>query len=167
MMCVPWLVNLLAITSFFATCEAHPNKSRNERNKFCLDCNENPLCESCIESRHKDHLVIQIRRSSYNEVVKTTEIYKHVDLLGIQTYVINSSSVVYLNKRAHAQSKRFDLEKIGHSRDSFCKRCDIYLMDSTYFCSLACKVNLWSQSHFFLYNISMILGLDFVQKNFT
>ena len=112
-------------------------------------------------------MINQIRRSSYNEVVKTTDIYEHVDILGIQTYVINSSSVVYLNKRAHAQSKRFNIGKTGHSRDSFCKRCDIYLMDSTYFCSLACKVKSWSRSHFFLYHISMMLGLDFVQQNYT
>jgi hypothetical protein len=98
-------------------------------------------------------MINQIRRSSYNEVVKTSEIYKLVDILGIQTYVINSSSVVYLNKRAHAQSKRFNIGKMGHSRGAFCKRCDIYLMDSTHFCSLACKVNFWSPIIFFLYYV--------------
>ena len=94
-------------------------------------------------------MINQIRRSSYNEVIKTTEIYKHVDILGIQTYVINSSSVVFLSKRAHAQPKRFNIGKTGHNRDSFCKRCDRNLAGPTYFCSLACKVNFWSPIIFF------------------
>jgi len=99
-------------------------------------------------------MINQIRRSSYNEVVKTTEIYKHVDILGIQTYVINSSSVVFLSKRAHAQPKRFNIGKTGHSRDSFCKKCDRNLADPTYFCSLACKVNFWSPIiYIFLYYV--------------
>ncbi|RHN74262.1 putative transcription repressor PLATZ family [Medicago truncatula] len=156
MMLVPWLAKLLAITTFFTTCEVHPRESKNECNKFCLDCNDNPLCGSCIKYCHKDHRVIQIRRSSYNEAVKTTEIYKHVDILGIQTYVINSSTVVFLNKRARAQPKRYKIGKIGHTNDSLCKTCDRNLVDYTYFCSLACKVNSWPQSHLFF---SFILSL--------
>ncbi|WJX68851.1 hypothetical protein P8452_53184 [Trifolium repens] len=93
MMHVPWMKKLLAITTFFTTCEVHTNDPKNERNMFCIDCINNPYCGSCIKSHHKDHNVIQIRRSSYDEVVKTTDIYKLVDILGIQTYVINSSSV--------------------------------------------------------------------------
>jgi len=68
--------------------------------------------------------------SSYNEVVKTIEIYKHLDLLGIQTYVIKSSTIEFLNKRAHAQPKR---NKIGYDSDYLCNICDRNLVDSTYF----------------------------------
>jgi len=44
--------------------------------------------------------------SSYNEVVKTIEIYKCLDILGIQTYMIKSSKIEFLNKRARPQPKR-------------------------------------------------------------
>ncbi|WJX73609.1 hypothetical protein P8452_57371 [Trifolium repens] len=65
---VPWMKKLLAITTFFTTCEVHRNDPKNERNMFCIDCIDNPYCGSCIKSHHKDHNVIQIRRSSYNEL---------------------------------------------------------------------------------------------------
>ncbi|KAK2368492.1 protein RGF1 INDUCIBLE TRANSCRIPTION FACTOR [Trifolium repens] len=141
MMHVPWLEKLWAITTFFTTCEVHPNDPKNECNKFCIDCIDNPLCESCVKSHHRDHNVIQIRRSSYNEVVKTTEIYKHVDILGIQTYVINSSTVVFLNKRTRPHPKRNNIGKIGHITNYLCKTCDRNLVDASWFCSLACKKN--------------------------
>ncbi|KAK2369935.1 hypothetical protein QL285_083032 [Trifolium repens] len=139
MMQVPWLGKLLAITAFFTTCEVHSNDRKNERNMFCIDCIDNPFCGSCIKTSHKDHNVIQIRRSSYSEVVKTTEIYKHVDILGIQTYVINNSSVVFLSKRTRPHPKRNNICKIGHTSNSHCKTCDRNLVDSSFFCSLACK----------------------------
>ncbi|CAJ2660090.1 unnamed protein product [Trifolium pratense] len=84
-------------------------------------------------------MVRLVRRSSYNEVVKITEIYKHVDILGIQTYVINSCPVVFLNKRNRPHPKRNNIGKIGHNNNSLCKICDRNLIDSSCFCSLACK----------------------------
>lgn len=83
----------------------------------------------------------QIRRSSYNEAVKTTDIYKHVDILGIQTYVINSSTVVFLNKRARTQPKRNNRVGKCYSSDSLCRICERNLVDTSFFCSLACKVH--------------------------
>ncbi|WJX68831.1 hypothetical protein P8452_53164 [Trifolium repens] len=103
---VPWLKKLLAVTTFFAACRVHSDKSKKEGNKFwCLDCYDTPLCETCITTNHKDHRIIQIRRLSYYESIKTIDIYKHVDILGIQTYIMNNFTVVFINKRPLAQTK--------------------------------------------------------------
>ncbi|XP_050879496.1 uncharacterized protein LOC127083247 [Lathyrus oleraceus] len=139
MMFVPWLEKLLSITTFFTVCKMHPDEPKNECNMFCLECNDNPFCGSCIASDHKDHHVIQIRRSSYNEAIKTSDIYKLVDILGIQTYIINSFTVVFINKRDRSQPKRNNVGKFGYMSDSLCKICKKSLVDPTYFCSLACK----------------------------
>ncbi|XP_050879497.1 protein RGF1 INDUCIBLE TRANSCRIPTION FACTOR 1-like [Lathyrus oleraceus] len=136
MMYVPWLEKLLSITTFFRVCDVHLSKVKNECNMFCIDCIDNPYCGSCITSHHNDHRVIQIRRSSYNEAVKTSDIYKLVDILGIQTYMVNSRAVVFINKREFGQLKR---NKIGYMSHSLCKICKRSLIDPTYFCSLACK----------------------------
>ncbi|KEH38903.1 PLATZ transcription factor family protein [Medicago truncatula] len=139
MMIVPWLKNLLAITAFFTSCEVHPNESKNERNMFCLECNDNPFCGSCIKSHHKDHRVIQVRRSSYTNVIKTIEIYKHLDILGIQTYVISNFTVVFINKRPYSQPTKKTIGIIGCNSDYLCKTCQRNLVGPYYFCSLACK----------------------------
>ncbi|XP_058751845.1 uncharacterized protein LOC131624940 [Vicia villosa] len=139
MMFVPWLKKLLSITTFFTLCEVHPNVPKNECNMFCLDCNDNPFCGSCITSGHKDHNVIQIRRSSYNDAVRTTDIYKFVDILGIQTYMINNSTIVFINKRDRSHPKRNNVSNFGYMSDSLCKICKRNLVDPTYFCSLECK----------------------------
>ncbi|WJX93740.1 hypothetical protein P8452_75230 [Trifolium repens] len=140
MMFVPWLEKLLAITTFFTACEVHSDESKIECNKFwCIDCYENALCQSCITTSHKGHRVIQIRRLSYNEAIKTIEIYKHVDILGIQTYLINNSTAVFINKRPLPQPKNNKNGKNGYTSISCCKTCKRNLVDSSYFCSLACK----------------------------
>ncbi|KAL5081844.1 hypothetical protein RYX36_010265, partial [Vicia faba] len=102
-------------------------------------CINNPYCGSCITSHHNDHRVIQIRRSSYNEAIKTTDIHNFVDILGIQTYMINSCAVIFINKREHGHLKRNKIDKIGYMHESLCRICKRNLIDPTYFCSLACK----------------------------
>ncbi|WJX68832.1 hypothetical protein P8452_53165 [Trifolium repens] len=140
MMFVPWLEKLLAITTFFSACEVHSTESKNECNKFwCIDCYENLLCESCITTLHKGHKIIQIRRFSYKEVIKTVEIYKHVDILGIQTYPINNCTVVFINKSPIPQPKTNNHGENCYRGISCCKTCKRNLADFSYFCSLACK----------------------------
>jgi hypothetical protein len=118
---------------------------------FTLECKFEPF-----------EIIKQIRRSSYSEVVKTTEIYKHVDILGIQTYVINNSSVVFLSKRTRPHPKRNNICKIGHTSNSHCKTCDRNLVDSSFFCSLACKVNHLSQTYLFVLFIISLLVLLYI-----
>ncbi|PPS02005.1 hypothetical protein GOBAR_AA18652 [Gossypium barbadense] len=90
MMVPPWLESLLS-TAFFTICSRHRDTPRNECNMYCLDCMDDAFCFYCRSSRHKDHLVIQIRRSSYHDVVRVAEIQKVLDISGVQTYVINSA----------------------------------------------------------------------------
>ncbi|THU72793.1 hypothetical protein C4D60_Mb04t15920 [Musa balbisiana] len=67
---------------------------------FCLDGGPaGSFCFYCSSDRHSGHLVIQIRRSSYHDVVRVAEIQEVLDIRCVQTYVINSPRVLFLNKR--------------------------------------------------------------------
>ncbi|KAG6632226.1 protein RGF1 INDUCIBLE TRANSCRIPTION FACTOR 1-like isoform X1 [Carya illinoinensis] len=128
-----WLESLLS-TDFFSVCSNHKNASRNECNLFCIDChNHDAFCFYCRSTRHKDHIVIQIRRSSYHDVVRVAEIEMVLDISGVQTYVINSARVLFLNERPQPKIT-------GKGSSHLCEVCKRSLLDPFRFCSLGCKL---------------------------
>ncbi|KAL6859164.1 hypothetical protein ACP4OV_018166 [Aristida adscensionis] len=143
-----WLETLLS-TRFFLACAAHPASPRNECNMFCLDCRGAPppaFCYYCRAHRHAGHRVIQIRRSSYHDVVRVSEVEDVLDIAGVQTYVINSARVLFLNERPQPRGAGAAAGKAAASPYN-CEICGRALLDPFRFCSLGCKLVDTKQSN--------------------
>jgi hypothetical protein len=146
-----WLQPLLS-ARFFAQCRTHSDSNRSgECNMFCLDCSAaggtgtgaGALCSLCLAQHgHRDHHTIQIRRSSYHDVIRVSDIQRFMDIAGVQTYVINSARVVFLNERPQQQKPGGGGKAASSSSASanLCEVCARSLLDNFRFCSLGCKV---------------------------
>ncbi|GBG70599.1 hypothetical protein CBR_g6725 [Chara braunii] len=125
-----WLKSLLS-ASFFAHCSRHAGGHKSECNMFCIDCEDGALCSYCT-STHSGHRILQIRRSSYHDVVRVADIQKLLDVSQIQVYVINSARIVFLNGRPQS--------KPAKGSAYVCRTCHRSLLDSSRYCSLGCKL---------------------------
>ncbi|KAB1670976.1 hypothetical protein [Gossypium barbadense] len=121
----PWLKPLLR-EHFFVQCKLHVDSHKSECNMYCLDC-EWALCSFCLAD-HKDHRYIQ--KSGINLDLLYS---KYLDISGVQTYVINSAKVVFINERPQPRP--------GKGVINTCEVCERSLVDDNFrFCSLGCKV---------------------------
>eukprot|EP00850_Spirogloea_muscicola_P000747 SM000003S10992 [mRNA] locus=s3:252613:254876:+ [translate_table: standard] len=129
----PWLSALLR-ADFFVPCAAHAATHKSERNFFCVQCapSAGALCQACVARQHAGHAALQIRRSSYHDVVRVADIGRHLDLAAIQVYVINSAKIVFLNGRPQKHPVK--------GAPYACESCRRTLLDACRFCSLGCKL---------------------------
>lgn len=120
-----WLYPFIS-ESYFVSCGKHNGSAAKY---FCIDCISGSLCSTCVQNDHNGHTILQVRKSSKCEAVRTTELGKLLNLKHIQPYSINKASIVYLNRRSEKASKSIFA----------CDTCHRYLMDNYKFCSLGCK----------------------------
>eukprot|EP00475_Leptophrys_vorax_P044298 TRINITY_DN8825_c0_g1_i1.p1 TRINITY_DN8825_c0_g1~~TRINITY_DN8825_c0_g1_i1.p1 ORF type:complete len:306 (-),score=-23.25 TRINITY_DN8825_c0_g1_i1:437-1354(-) len=129
-----WLGDLLSGT-YFSPCRQHAAAHKSERNFFCIRCRGDPLCSLCVQKHHSgpEHELLQVRRSSYHDVVRVSELSRMLDLHGIQIYVINSAKIVFLNARPQSRPVK--------GAPFSCETCQRTLLDANRFCSIACKLS--------------------------
>ena len=87
--------------------------------------------------------MFQIRRSSYLDVVRVSDIGDILDIRDVQTYIINSARVVFLNERPQLHSSGVSISKATSSSSHNYEMCGRALLGAFRFCSLGCNVSYY------------------------
>lgn len=140
-----WLDNFLS-SPYFNPCPSHASLHRSERNLFCTDCNTSSLCSVCVQREHSGHALLQVRKSSYHDAVRVSDVAKLLDLTSIQAYVINGAKIVFLRGRPQAKPMK--------GAPYHCETCHRALLDACRFCSIGCKLAAAPQD----YTLSLLPG---------
>lgn len=96
-------------------------------------------------------------------MVRVAEVEKALDIGGVQTYVINSARVLFLNERPPPRGGGAAAAGKAASSTHYCQICARALLDPFRFCSLGCKVQFIIPLLLF----SFFLSRSIAQKIFT
>ncbi|XP_043721851.1 protein RGF1 INDUCIBLE TRANSCRIPTION FACTOR 1-like [Telopea speciosissima] len=130
----PEWVGPLLKSKFFGSCVIHQELRKNEKNLFCIDCNR-CICQHCLSSSaHYLHVLLQIRRYVYHDVVRLHDMQKHIDCSKVQTYLINQAKVIFLNPRPQLKPSKTN-------SGAACEVCERSLQEPNRYCSVACKIS--------------------------
>ncbi|EFJ40240.1 hypothetical protein VOLCADRAFT_100027 [Volvox carteri f. nagariensis] len=93
------------------------------------------------ERQSRRRRLLQVRRSTYHEVVQVADVAPLLDLQGVQLYTINHARVVFLRSRPQARPPK------GAAMPSRCELDGRQLMDvGARYCSLRCKIEMESDN---------------------
>ncbi|KAJ7299699.1 hypothetical protein O6H91_04G101400 [Diphasiastrum complanatum] len=146
-----WLLPFLA-GKYFSHCKHHI-AGKNEKNHFCIDCIQGPLCSSGLD-KHASHNTLQVRRASHMDAVRFNDIQKYLDVSNIQSYTINGAKIIFLLSRPPSR-----VAKAGFRS---CEICERSIADPVRFCSIACKLACAKQNLDDT-SLSLSLGLSYFQ----
>ncbi|KAL2348137.1 hypothetical protein Fmac_002137 [Flemingia macrophylla] len=122
-----WLL-ILKEEKFFTLCLIHDSVKKNI---FCLDCSTS-ICLHCVPF-HRSHVLLQIRRYMYNDVLRLDDAQTLLNCSLVQPYTTNKTKVVFLKHRTPTRSHK--------GSRNICITCDRNLQEPYIFCSLSCKVH--------------------------
>lgn len=134
-----WLYQLVTCPYLFKPCpQCAPTHSGREVLITYFDPDDPSVgyCTYCPQRASKPRL-LQIRRSTYHEVVKAADISRLADVSGIQHYVINGAKVLFLRPRPQPRPPK------GVVAPARCTVDGRQLMDAhSNYCSLRCKLEV-------------------------
>lgn len=134
-----WLYQLVTCPYLFKPC---PQCSTSHSGREVLityfdpDAPERGYCTYCPQRASRPRL-LQIRRSTYHEVIKAADVSRMADVSGIQHYVINGAKVLFLRPRPQPRPPK------GVVAPARCSVDGRQLMDAhSSYCSLRCKLEV-------------------------
>ncbi|RLM55064.1 hypothetical protein C2845_PM10G12710 [Panicum miliaceum] len=149
-------IQKLLATKFCKPWNTHPGMRDNCCNLFCLDCcggSQHALCRWCVfnHAGGSHHRMLQIRKCSLHEAVRCHDLDGLLDVSGIQKYIINNGYVFYLKPRPFPGKLTKDgKQRRGMSSPFSCYSCQRALIGVARFCSIACKVYLFSHPKYLI-----------------
>lgn len=134
-----WLYDLVTCPFLFKPCPRCSATNSGREVLMTYFDTDNPThgyCTYCPQRHSRPHL-LQIRRSTYHEVVKASDVSRLTDVSGIQHYVINGSKVLFLRPRPQPRPPK------GVMAPARCAVDGRQLMDAhSGYCSLRCKLEV-------------------------
>ncbi|PIA31222.1 hypothetical protein AQUCO_05100021v1 [Aquilegia coerulea] len=126
-----WLIPFIS-NQYFEPCPLHAASAKGGRNMFCLICKGQAQCSYCMKLYHENHPFLQVRKCSYHEAVRLTDINKYIDGSNIHIYHIKKDNVIFLNERSSC--------KLAKGSAPGCKICHRNMLVPFKFCSIGCKI---------------------------